>query len=64
MKLSTSDQIPGSSISTTLGIARGSTVRTRNVGYDIFAGLKTLLEVKLNLTQSFKQTPENKHYKE
>ena len=35
MKLSTSDQIPGSSIDTTLGIARGSTVRTRNVGYDI-----------------------------
>ena len=43
MKLSTSDQIPGSSIITTLGIARGSTVRTRNVGYDIFAGLKTLI---------------------
>ncbi len=43
MKLSTSDQIPGSNILTTLGIARGSTVRTRNVGYDIFAALKTII---------------------
>jgi uncharacterized protein YbjQ (UPF0145 family) len=27
----------------TLGIARGSTVRARNVGQDIFAGLKNLI---------------------
>ena len=43
MKLSTSDQIPGSNISSSIGIARGSTVRTRNVGYDIFAQLKTII---------------------
>ena len=28
---------------TTLGIARGSTVRARNVGQDIFAGLKNII---------------------
>jgi uncharacterized protein YbjQ (UPF0145 family) len=37
------DQVPGKSISETLGIARGSTVRARNLGRDIFAGLKNLV---------------------
>ena len=37
------DQIPGRSISETLGIARGSTVRARHLGRDIFAGLKNLV---------------------
>jgi uncharacterized protein YbjQ (UPF0145 family) len=37
------DQVPGKSISDTLGIARGSTVRARNLGRDIFAGLKNLV---------------------
>jgi uncharacterized protein YbjQ (UPF0145 family) len=37
------DQIPGKSISETLGIARGSTVRARHLGRDIFAGLKNLV---------------------
>ena len=36
-------EIPGKKISETLGIARGSTVRARNVGRDIFAGLKNLV---------------------
>jgi uncharacterized protein YbjQ (UPF0145 family) len=30
-------------ITTTLGIARGSTVRARNIGQDIFAGLKNII---------------------
>ena len=30
-------------ITTTLGITRGSTVRARNVGQDIFAGLKNII---------------------
>ena len=30
-------------ITTTLGIDRGSTVRARNVGQDIFAGLKNII---------------------
>jgi len=37
------DQVPGRSISETLGIARGSTVRARHLGRDIFAGLKNLV---------------------
>ncbi len=37
------DFIPGKEIAQTLGIARGSTVRARNVGRDIMAGLKNLV---------------------
>ena len=33
----------GREITETLGIARGSTVRARNIGRDIFAGLKTIV---------------------
>jgi uncharacterized protein YbjQ (UPF0145 family) len=36
-------EIPGKKVSESLGIARGSTVRARNVGRDIFAGLKNLV---------------------
>ena len=35
--------IPNKAIIEVLGIARGSTVRARNVGQDIFAGLKNLI---------------------
>ena len=37
------DQVPGKSISETLGIARGSTVRARHLGRDIFAALKNIV---------------------
>ena len=37
------DFIPGKEISEMLGIARGSTVRARNIGRDIFAGLKNIV---------------------
>ena len=40
MILTTTDKIPNKEIIEILGIARGSTVRTRNVGRDILAGLK------------------------
>ena len=43
MKLSTTNDIKGYSISESLGIARGSTVRTRNVGNDILAACKNLI---------------------
>ncbi len=43
MKLSTTNDIPGHKISETLGIVRGSTVRTRNVVNDVFASLKNLI---------------------
>ncbi len=37
------EQIPGKQISEALGVARGSTVRARHLGRDIFAGLKNLV---------------------
>ena len=43
MIITTTDTIAGREISESLGIARGSTVRARNVGRDIFAGLKNLV---------------------
>jgi uncharacterized protein YbjQ (UPF0145 family) len=43
MLLSTTHTVPNKEIVQILGIARGSTVRTRNIGYDILAGLKNLV---------------------
>jgi uncharacterized protein YbjQ (UPF0145 family) len=37
------EQIAGQQVTQVLGIARGSTVRARNIGRDIFAGLKNLV---------------------
>tara|TARA_Y100001970_G_C13819648_1_gene644201 strand:- start:251 stop:565 length:315 start_codon:yes stop_codon:yes gene_type:complete len=43
MILTTTDFIPGKEIVEILGVARGSTVRARNIGSDIFAGLKNIV---------------------
>ncbi|MBN1952815.1 MAG: YbjQ family protein [Bacteroidales bacterium] len=43
MIITTTDQIPGREITEILGIARGSTVRARSIGRDIFAGLKNIV---------------------
>lgn len=43
MILATTDKIPNKEITAILGIARGSTVRARNIGRDIFAGLKNIV---------------------
>lgn len=43
MILTTTETIPNREIREILGIARGSTVRARNVGRDIFAGLKNII---------------------
>lgn len=43
MIISTTDNIPGRSVTELLGIARGSTVRARHIGRDIFAGLKNIV---------------------
>ena len=43
MLIISSDHIPGREIVEVLDIARGSTVRARNIGRDIFAGLKNLV---------------------
>lgn len=43
MILTTTERIPNREIAEILGIARGSTVRARNIGKDIFAGLKNIV---------------------
>jgi uncharacterized protein YbjQ (UPF0145 family) len=41
--LTTTEYVPGREVAEILGVARGSTVRARNVGHDIMAGLKNLI---------------------
>jgi len=43
MIITTTETIPGKEIIEILDIARGSTVRARSVGRDIFAGLKNII---------------------
>ncbi|MDA8595710.1 MAG: YbjQ family protein [Flavobacteriaceae bacterium] len=43
MILTTTETLPNTEIETVLGICRGSTVRARSVGSDIFAGLKNIV---------------------
>ncbi|WP_106088238.1 YbjQ family protein [Enhygromyxa salina] len=43
MLLATTDTVPGFQIVRVLGLVRGNTVRTRNVGVDILASLRTLI---------------------
>ncbi|WP_299432553.1 YbjQ family protein [uncultured Aquimarina sp.] len=43
MVTSTTETIPNKEVIQILGIARGSTVRARNIGRDIFAGLKNIV---------------------
>ena len=43
MIISTTDKVPNKEITEILGIARGSTVRARHIGRDIFAGLKNIV---------------------
>jgi len=46
--VTTGDSVPGKEISEVFGIAKGNTVRSRNIGRDIGAGLKSIVggEVK------------------
>ena len=43
MIISTIENVPNKEIEAILGIARGSTVRARNIGRDFFAGLKNIV---------------------
>lgn len=43
MTISTTENIPNKEVVEILGIAKGSTVRARNVGRDIFAAVKNLV---------------------
>ncbi len=48
MIISTTETVPGKEIKEILGIARGSTVRARNVGRDITASFKSLVGGEIN----------------
>ncbi len=48
MILATTEHIPKKEIIEILGIARGSTVRARNIGRDIFASLKNIIGGELS----------------
>lgn len=43
MIITTTETLPGKQVTQVLGIARGSTVRARNIGRDFFAGLKNIV---------------------
>lgn len=43
MIITTTETLPDKTITAVIGIARGSTVRARNIGKDIFAGLKNIV---------------------
>ena len=48
MILTTTEHIPKKEIIEILGVARGSTVRARNIGRDLFAGLKNIIGGELS----------------
>jgi len=48
MIVSTIDKVPNKEIIEILGVARGSTVRARNIGRDIFAGFKNIVGGEIN----------------
>ena len=43
MIITTTETIPDKNIKEVLGIARGSTVRAKNIGKDLFAGLRNIV---------------------
>ena len=43
MIISTTEGVPGREVIEILGLAKGNTVRARNIGRDIFAGLKNII---------------------
>ena len=43
MIITTANEVPGKKVVKVLGIVRGSTVRARNIGRDIGAGIKNLI---------------------
>ena len=48
MILTTTETVPSKEITEILGIARGSTVRARNIGRDIFAGFRNIVGGEIN----------------
>ncbi len=63
MIITTTEGIYGKQITQTLGIARGSTVRARNVIQDTFAGLKNIVGERLVNILSCRRIQGSKLYK-
>lgn len=60
MIVTTTNEIDGKKVELVLGLVKGSTVRSRNIGRDIGAGLKTLIggEVKTYTVMSMQARDE------
>ncbi len=59
MIISTTEKIPGKEVSEVLGIAKGSTIRAKNIGRDILAGLKQIVGGELEgYTQMLEESRE------
>ena len=59
MIITTTNDVPGREIKEILGIVRGNTVRARNIGRDIFAGLRNLVGGEIDeYTKLFQQARE------
>lgn len=43
MELYTTGEVPGKEVEESLGMVRGNTIRARNVGRDVLAGLRNLI---------------------
>ena len=56
--------IPNKKVMEVHGIARGSTVRARNVGRDIFASLKNIVGGEISEYTRLQAESENKLYRE
>ena len=48
MLIVSTDEVPGHQITSVLGLVKGNTVRTRNVGMDMIAGLRNLIGGEVN----------------
>ena len=48
LHLATTDDMPGYKVIRSIGLVRGNTVRTRHVGHDIVAGIKSMLGGEIN----------------
>ena len=62
MIITTTEEIPNKKIDTILGIARGSTVRARNVGSDFLANLKNIVGGELVGYSKLLQTSREQAY--
>ena len=52
MTMTTSDMVPGREVAETIGLVTANTVRARNVGRDILAGLKNLVGGEIGAYQA------------